>query len=116
MNLLIQRSKSGFPIPIGQSRIKKAIVRYFFAMPCVCVVLTPVSIAGIAILSKYKPLNVTKTLPGHPDPSIVNGRIITLEFESYYLIGTYVLNAGVGLKVMYLRMLAANIYSCFIDT
>jgi AP endonuclease-1 len=27
------------------------------------------------------------------------GRIITLEFENYYLIGTYVVNAGRELKV-----------------
>ena len=39
------------------------------------------------------------TLPGHPDPSETKGRIITLEFETCYLIGTYVVNAGQGLKV-----------------
>ncbi|KAF9469198.1 Endonuclease/exonuclease/phosphatase [Collybia nuda] len=56
--------------------------------------------SGTAILSKYKPLSVSKTLPGHPDPSLVKGRIITLEFESCYLIGTYVVNAGTGLKTL----------------
>ena len=55
--------------------------------------------AGTAILSKYKPLSVDKTLPGHPDPGSVKGRIVTLEFENYYVIGTYVVNAGQGLKV-----------------
>ena len=40
-----------------------------------------------------------KTLPGHPDPGSVKGRIITLEFEDYYVVGTYVVNAGAGLKV-----------------
>jgi AP endonuclease-1 len=40
-----------------------------------------------------------KTLPGHPDPGSVKGRIVTLEFEDYYVIGTYVVNAGQGLKV-----------------
>ncbi len=55
--------------------------------------------AGTAILSKHKPLSVDKTLPGHPDPSSVKGRIVTLEFENYYVIGTYVVNAGQGLKV-----------------
>lgn len=39
------------------------------------------------------------TLPGHPDPKSVKGRIVTLEFESLYLVGTYVVNAGTGLKV-----------------
>ena len=56
-------------------------------------------LAGTAILSKLKPLNIDKTLPGHPDPNYVKGRIVTLEFEDYYVIGTYVVNAGQGLKV-----------------
>ena len=55
--------------------------------------------AGTAILSKCKPLSVDKTLPGHPDPGLVKGRIITLEFEDYYVIGTYVVNGGQALKV-----------------
>ena len=57
------------------------------------------SAAGTAILSKHKPLSVDKTLPGHPDPGSVKGRIVTLEFEDYYVIGTYVVNAGQNLKV-----------------
>jgi AP endonuclease 1 len=56
-------------------------------------------LAGTAILSKIKPLRVDKTLPGHPDPNYVKGRIVTLEFEDYYVVGTYVVNAGTGLKV-----------------
>ena len=56
--------------------------------------------AGTAILSKHEPLSVTTTLPGHPDFSSVKGRIITLEFESCYLIGTYVVIAGQRLKVI----------------
>jgi AP endonuclease-1 len=56
-------------------------------------------LAGTAILSKLKPLSIDKTLPGHPDPNYVKGRIVTLEFEDYYVIGTYVVNAGQGLKV-----------------
>lgn len=55
--------------------------------------------AGTAILSKYKPLSVNMTLPGHPDPTHVKGRIITLEFENSYVVGTYVVNAGTDLKV-----------------
>lgn len=39
------------------------------------------------------------TLPGHPDPTSVKGRIVTLEFPTCYLIATYVPNAGTGLKV-----------------
>ena len=55
--------------------------------------------AGTAFLSKYEAISVDNTLPGHPDPSHVKGRIVTLEFESCYLVGTYVVNAGDGLKV-----------------
>jgi exonuclease III len=42
---------------------------------------------------------VTKTLPGHPDSSAGNGRIVTLEFEKCFIVGTYVVNAGEKLKV-----------------
>ena len=43
-------------------------------------------------------------MPGHPDPNYVKGRIVTLEFEDYYVIGTYVVNAGQGLKVCPLQL------------
>ncbi|KAI0748107.1 Endonuclease/exonuclease/phosphatase [Daedaleopsis nitida] len=56
--------------------------------------------SGTAILSKVKPLSVDYTLPGHPDPTSVKGRIVTLEFESCYVVGTYVVNAGTGLKTL----------------
>lgn len=56
-------------------------------------------IAGTAILSKHEPLSVDMTLPGHANPTIWKGRIITLEYPNFYLVGTYVVNAGDGLKV-----------------
>ncbi|OCH85690.1 hypothetical protein OBBRIDRAFT_797911 [Obba rivulosa] len=56
--------------------------------------------SGTAILSKIKPLSVSTELPGHPDPSIVKGRIVTLEFEHTYVVGTYVVNAGTDLKTL----------------
>ncbi|KAF9647571.1 hypothetical protein BDM02DRAFT_3116929 [Thelephora ganbajun] len=56
--------------------------------------------AGTAILSKHEPLSVDKTLPGHPNPTIWKGRIITLEYPNFYLVGTYVVNAGEGLKTL----------------
>jgi AP endonuclease-1 len=43
-------------------------------------------------------LTVETTIPGHPDPEEVKGRIIILEFASCYLVGTYVVNAGQKLK------------------
>jgi len=39
-------------------------------------------------------------LPGHPGPSSIKGRLITLEFPNCYLISTYVVNAGVELKTL----------------
>ncbi|KAJ6502350.1 Endonuclease/exonuclease/phosphatase [Mycena sanguinolenta] len=56
--------------------------------------------SGTAILSKHKPLSVTTTLPGHPDPTYVKGRIVTLEFENSYVVGTYTVNAGTNLKTL----------------
>ncbi|KAI0082604.1 hypothetical protein K474DRAFT_1632758 [Panus rudis PR-1116 ss-1] len=56
--------------------------------------------SGTAILSKIEPLSVDYTLPGHPDPKSVKGRIVTLEFSNLYVIGTYVVNAGTGLKTL----------------
>jgi AP endonuclease-1 len=58
-----------------------------------------VNVAGTAILSKKEPLSITKSLPGHPDASAGKGRIVTLEFEKCYVVGTYVTNAGEKLKV-----------------
>ncbi|KAJ7510069.1 Endonuclease/exonuclease/phosphatase [Mycena galericulata] len=56
--------------------------------------------SGTAILSKHKPLSVTTTLPGHPDPAHVKGRIVTLEFENSFIVGTYTVNAGADLKTL----------------
>ncbi|KIK57680.1 hypothetical protein GYMLUDRAFT_246676 [Collybiopsis luxurians FD-317 M1] len=56
--------------------------------------------SGTAILSKHQPLSIDRTLPGHPDPASVKGRIITLEFANTYIVGTYVPNAGSELKTL----------------
>ncbi|KAH9934711.1 Endonuclease/exonuclease/phosphatase [Fomitopsis serialis] len=56
--------------------------------------------SGTAILSKIQPISVSTTLPGHPDRSAVKGRLLTLEFENCWLVGTYVVNAGTGLKTL----------------
>ncbi|KIJ69015.1 hypothetical protein HYDPIDRAFT_23880 [Hydnomerulius pinastri MD-312] len=56
--------------------------------------------SGTAILTKHKPLSVDKTLPGHPDPNHVKGRIVTVEFGGCYVVGTYVTNAGQNLKTL----------------
>ncbi|TRM62659.1 Endonuclease/exonuclease/phosphatase [Schizophyllum amplum] len=58
------------------------------------------SYSGTAILSKHKALSVTRVLPGHPDEASTKGRIVTLEFEGCFVVGTYVVNAGTGLKTL----------------
>ncbi|KAI6045727.1 Endonuclease/exonuclease/phosphatase [Pisolithus marmoratus] len=58
------------------------------------------SYSGTAALSKYKPISLSTDLPGHPDPNLVKGRIVTLEFEGCYVLATYVTNAGQGLKTL----------------
>ncbi|MBW0512252.1 hypothetical protein O181_051967 [Austropuccinia psidii MF-1] len=56
--------------------------------------------AGVAILSKHKPLDVVYGLPTATDPASTAGRMIMLEFSTFYLIGTYTPNAGDQLKYM----------------
>ncbi|KAF5389809.1 hypothetical protein D9757_003703 [Collybiopsis confluens] len=56
--------------------------------------------SGTAILSKHEPVSINRTLPGHADPTSIKGRIITLEFPNTYVVGTYVPNAGTGLKTL----------------
>jgi len=58
--------------------------------------------SGVAILSKAKPLKVTYGLKDEKYDD--EGRIITLEFPSFYLIGAYVPNSGEGLKRLDFRM------------
>lgn len=56
--------------------------------------------AGVAILSKHKPLEIVYGLPTADDQPSTTGRMIMLEFESFFLIGTYTPNAGDNLKNM----------------
>jgi exodeoxyribonuclease III len=58
--------------------------------------------SGVAILSKIKPLSVHYGLAN--DKYDDEGRVITLEFPSFYLIGAYVPNSGEGLKRLDFRM------------
>ena len=52
--------------------------------------------SGVAILSKYEPISYTVGFG--KDNFDDEGRILTLEYENFFLISTYVLNAGSGLK------------------
>jgi len=58
--------------------------------------------SGVAIFSRLQPLKVTYGLQGEKYDD--EGRIITLEFPSFYLVGVYVPNSGEGLKRLSFRM------------
>lgn len=58
--------------------------------------------SGTAVLTRVHPLSVHYGLEnGEYDEE---GRVITLEFDSFYLVGAYVPNAGDGLKRLDFRM------------
>ncbi|KAG2157224.1 Endonuclease/exonuclease/phosphatase [Suillus clintonianus] len=67
---------------------------------CTWAISSKKSYSGTAVLSKHKPLSVDTKLPGHPDPSSVKGRIVTVEFPGCYIVATYATNAGQGLKTL----------------
>lgn len=57
------------------------------------------SYAGVALLSKFKPVSVVKGLPtlsGYDS----KGRCVIVEFAGCYVVGTYCVNAGEGLKTI----------------
>ncbi|SPO30549.1 related to exodeoxyribonuclease [Ustilago trichophora] len=58
--------------------------------------------AGLAILSKIQPVKAVYGLPGLKDQD-TRGRIVILEFENSFLVGTYAVNAGEGLKTMAIK-------------
>lgn len=58
--------------------------------------------SGVAIFSRLKPLSVSYGLKdGKYDDE---GRVITLEFPTFYFVGAYVPNSGEGLKRLSFRM------------
>lgn len=72
------------------------------------------SYSGTAVLSKHKPLSVTTVLPEHPDPSSIKGRLVAMEFKGCYVIGTYVVNAGQGLKTLDKKIVWNTYFTRFI--
>lgn len=57
--------------------------------------------AGVAVYSKEKPLHVKIGLGKEHDSE---GRLLTLEYDKFYLVNTYVPNAGQGLKTLPKRL------------
>lgn len=58
------------------------------------------SVGGVAILSKIEPISVTYNLPDFEDEK----RMITAEYEKFFLVATYVVNSGRGLKTLEKRL------------
>jgi len=52
--------------------------------------------SGVAVVSKTKPLSVEYGIDGLPAAE-AEGRVITAEFEDYFLVNVYVPNSGQGL-------------------
>lgn len=60
--------------------------------------------SGVALLSKVKPLSVEKGLGEKAEDFDAEGRTITAEFETFFLVTTYVPNAGKKLVNLEKRM------------
>ncbi|CAL1361784.1 unnamed protein product [Linum trigynum] len=75
--------------------IKQSLLEGYESSSWTCS-LTKLGYSGTAIISRIKPLSVTYGL-GIPDHDS-EGRIVTAEFDSFYLICAYVPNSGDGLK------------------
>jgi exodeoxyribonuclease-3 len=87
-------TKISCPFIDTEEELKKKIrgYRYRYWSPC----LVKNGYSGTAIFSKKKPINVTY---GLGNSSIDNeGRVITLEFEKFFLLHVYTPNSGQGLK------------------
>jgi exodeoxyribonuclease III len=58
--------------------------------------------SGVAIFTKYKPLSIKHGIDHHEHDQ--EGRVLTLEFNNFYLVGVYVPNAGCGCKRLVYRV------------
>ena len=56
--------------------------------------------SGVGLLSKTKPLSVKYGFDDDEDDHNKEGRLITAEFESFFVVTTYVPNAGRGINIM----------------
>ena len=87
-------TKISCPFIDTEDELKKKIkgYKYRFWSPC----LVKNGYSGTAIFSKKKPLNVTYGLGSNSIDQ--EGRVITLEFENFYLLHVYTPNSGQQLK------------------
>jgi AP endonuclease-1 len=69
---------------------------------------------GVALLSKVKPLDVSYDLP---DSDFENKkRLITAEYDKFYLVSCYVVNSGRGLKTLDKRLEWNKVFNDYIQT
>jgi AP endonuclease-1 len=69
---------------------------------------------GVAILSKEKPIQVTMDLPS--DQFKNEKRLITAEYKDFFLVATYVINAGRDLKTLDKRMEWNKVFDKYIQS
>ena len=87
-------TKISCPFIDTEDELKKKIKGYKYRYWSPCLVKNGYS--GTAIFSKKKPLNVTDGLGSNSIDQ--EGRVITLEFENFYLLHVYTPNSGQQLK------------------
>lgn len=70
--------------------------------------------AGVGILSKVEPIEVTFDIP---DTEFSNeNRTITAEFEKFFVVSVYVVNAGQGLKTLDKRLEWNVVFDAYIQS
>lgn len=69
---------------------------------------------GVAILSKVEPISVTYDLVDSEFDD--EKRLITAEFEKFFLISVYVVNAGRGLKTLDKRMKWNEVFDEYVES
>jgi AP endonuclease-1 len=67
---------------------------------------------GVGILSKQLPISVTRDLPGKFENE---KRLITADYEDFYLVCCYVVNAGRGLKTLKKRLEWNDAFDAYIQ-
>ncbi|CAN7138129.1 unnamed protein product [Brassica rapa subsp. narinosa] len=83
--------------------IKKSLIEGYDHSYWSCSV-SKLGYSGTAIISRIKPLSVRYGTGLSGSDHDTEGRIVTAEFESFYLINTYVPNSGDGLKRLSYRI------------
>ena len=95
--ICLGETKLSCPIEAVSDELDKKLSQYKYKYYSTCSIKKGYS--GTAIFSKKKPLNITYGL----DTIDNEGRVITIEFKSFYLVHVYTPNAGEELKRLKFR-------------